>query len=437
VVQEYVEEQLEVAGRRSYLRLWLVVTSAAPLRAYLYKGGVIIFGKPPRAGAGAGGGPARQNASSPWAGAGAGAAGLQDHIVNLWLQDRSKSKLWSWQQLAQHLDSGGAPGRSAGVWARIAAAVNLALGAAAGDMRAEAARLGGPPSGPFEILGLDFVLDSRLRPWLLEVNSVPSMKRQHSRLVPEGGQQQQQQAPSSVFDTQKEAFLADLLALLGMPLGAAKPPSWQVRGLQQLLEGGTGAGQPPLCSREQEQERQQEQEPQQARRLAASGAPLCLVCLARLDLQQLLQLELELQHEGSFDPVVDLTAAHHLSARAASEPQQHLMGAAAVEERGAGSRRWAADLLGRLSGSRGPRVGGSVEEQPWGGAGGDKLQPRTINATVAGSRRVQVARGDLLAGAWLRHRQAGAAAVQGCRAEGGQERECVARLAAKVVQECM
>ena len=35
-----------------------------------------------------------------------------------------------------------------------------------------------PPGVAFELVGVDFLVDSALRPWLLEFNAVPSMARQ-------------------------------------------------------------------------------------------------------------------------------------------------------------------------------------------------------------------------------------------------------------------
>lgn len=56
-------------------------------------------------------------------------------------------------------------------------AAGLAFAAAAGDLRAVAAAQRARPGTTFELVGADFVVDAGLRPWLLEVNAMPSLAR--------------------------------------------------------------------------------------------------------------------------------------------------------------------------------------------------------------------------------------------------------------------
>lgn len=54
----------------------------------------------------------------------------------------------------------------------------LAFAAAQPSLRLAAQQHPYPPRVAFELLGVDFLVDSALQPWLLEVNAVPSMARQ-------------------------------------------------------------------------------------------------------------------------------------------------------------------------------------------------------------------------------------------------------------------
>ena len=47
-------------------------------------------------------------------------------------------------------------------------------------MHVGAAEYPHPPGTAFEVMGVDFLVDSALQPWLLEFNAVPSMARQVS-----------------------------------------------------------------------------------------------------------------------------------------------------------------------------------------------------------------------------------------------------------------
>lgn len=47
VAQQYITNPLLLQGRKSHLRLWLLVTSHQPLRAYLHGQGLVLFSSEP------------------------------------------------------------------------------------------------------------------------------------------------------------------------------------------------------------------------------------------------------------------------------------------------------------------------------------------------------------------------------------------------------
>eukprot|EP00879_Flechtneria_rotunda_P016502 GHRR01017270.1.p1 GENE.GHRR01017270.1~~GHRR01017270.1.p1 ORF type:complete len:910 (+),score=306.65 GHRR01017270.1:263-2992(+) len=308
LMQQYLEPQLVIAGRNSYIRVWMLVTSITPLRAYLFKGGVAIFGKqkgnPIQSAAGGGsqaaaaaeGASSSSNVTDPAAGgsrsgSSAPEGSTDDLIVNLWIQDRNKSPIWSLQQLEEYLDkhpeqvlplpgveqqpqqplinnsssnchSNGVSGNStssnsssssigtrrtfADAWVGMQTSASLVLAAALPSIRAAAEETKAPSQGMFEYFGLDFVLDAYLRPWLLEVNAVPSMARRKqsncsgqkatsscqlgSRAAAGNGAAGSNSSSSggssdggSDFDNQKEFFMHDMLVLLNLPVDAPTP----------------------------------------------------------------------------------------------------------------------------------------------------------------------------------------------------------------------
>lgn len=44
-------------------------------------------------------------------------------------------------------------------------------------MRGSAAWLGAHPGSSFEVFGVDMLIDTNYRPWLVEINAVPSLAR--------------------------------------------------------------------------------------------------------------------------------------------------------------------------------------------------------------------------------------------------------------------
>jgi hypothetical protein len=294
LVQSFLRDQLLVGGRRSYLRVWMAVTSVSPVRAYLFDGGFAIFSSSVAAAAaeekqkgvgrvGRGGG-GKKGAAGKAATKGEDDGG----VVNLWNQDRTKSLIWELKDLQQWVDrrrrrDGGGEGVVGGrgerrrrrhqsrrrlsgggkhhaqpqatasssnkkrrqwsdAWRDMRASAGLAAMAAAPYMRQDARNGSAPPRGTFEYFGLDFVLDAELRPWLLEVNAVPSMarRRRSSGCLggsgggggrgggggnKGGGKKEKGGADCALegedgdgFDAQKERFVHDVLSMIGMPL---------------------------------------------------------------------------------------------------------------------------------------------------------------------------------------------------------------------------
>ncbi|KAL4853083.1 Tubulin polyglutamylase TTLL5 [Chlorella vulgaris] len=206
LAQRFLSQQYLVQGRPFYVRLWVVLMGADPARAHLFDGGVAVFGQRQRQG---------QAADSL--------------IVNLWTQDRAAAAPWSLRQLEQHMaaESGSneVPRR---LRRQIHAAVAASLAAALPAVRQSSGRLAGFQGGSFEVLGVDFLVDAQLRPWLVEVNRMPSLARKvvacadnssSSSGSNEGGSTSgegggggcQRDVP---FDQEKERFVGALLRLL-------------------------------------------------------------------------------------------------------------------------------------------------------------------------------------------------------------------------------
>lgn len=227
----------------------MVLMGADPARAYLWDGGVVVFGQQQQQQE-----DGRQQGSQP--------ADPNALIVNLWTQDRAAAAPWSLGQLEDHLAAG--PDSTEGaarLRRRLHAAVAATLAAGLPNVRRAAAGLAGFQGGSFEVLGLDFLLDASERPWLVEVNAMPSMAR---KLVgcsmgdaagasdagggaADGSGLADSCQSANPFDVQKEGFVRALLRLLMARHRQLTATEAQAEGVLQAASAVAAEEQLPPC----------------------------------------------------------------------------------------------------------------------------------------------------------------------------------------------
>jgi hypothetical protein len=108
--------------------------------------------------------------------------------------------VWSLQQLQQHLGKQ----KWQRLWHQMKASSALTAAAVLGPLRAAHRWLQPSVSNyGFQMLGLDYLIDESLHPWLLEVNSAPSIMAVHS-----------DPSTCELIKATKQAMLGDMLAMV-------------------------------------------------------------------------------------------------------------------------------------------------------------------------------------------------------------------------------
>lgn len=182
VAQQYITNPLLIQGRKFHLRLWMVVTSHSPLRAYLYNQGLVLFSSE------------AYDQAKPVEGVKPAAGHVTNYARN------EDTWVWGLEQLQQQIGQE--------TWQQLweQMRLNTALTAAAvlGPMRAAHSWLQPSISNyGFQMLGLDYMVDEQMHPWLLEVNSAPSIMAVHNDPDTFG-----------LIKSIKQSMLCDMMALV-------------------------------------------------------------------------------------------------------------------------------------------------------------------------------------------------------------------------------
>lgn len=210
VAQQYITNPLLIQGRKFHLRLWLLVTSHQPLRAYLHSQGLVLFSSEP------------YDTKRPLDGPGVRPS--VSHVTNY--ARNEDSWVWDLPQLQQQLGQQ----KWDTLWQQMKVSSALTAAAVLGPLRAAHRWLQPSVSNyGFQMLGLDYLIDESLHPWLLEVNSAPSIMAVHS-----------DPDTCGLIRSTKQAMLGDMLAMVqhrvvgssssgGGSSGSSRPiaPTWQ------------------------------------------------------------------------------------------------------------------------------------------------------------------------------------------------------------------
>ena len=192
VVSRYIEDPLLIQGYKFDLRVYVLVTSYDPLKAYIYREGLTRF------------------ASAPYS---TQEDHMQDafrHLTNYSVNKNSNTFVensdmradnvghkWSLSALNKHLRCVGADVNL--MWVRIMDLIVKTLLSVEPAISSRTKQLTGSRENCFELYGFDVLVDSGLKPWLLEVNLSPSM-----------------QAESPLDWQIKSSLLADTFNLVGI-----------------------------------------------------------------------------------------------------------------------------------------------------------------------------------------------------------------------------
>jgi len=169
VVQHYVERPYLVDGRKGHVRLYGLVTSLNPFRAYLYGEGIVRF------------------APDPYDLSDAGLGNVHGHVTNTALhhghpklevsEDATKENVGAVWSLSAYLERMKSEGRDIeALRAELRALARGFLGVLGSEgLFAGQAKAAPRRAFPFKLFGLDVLIDFEAKPWLIEAQRKPAL----------------------------------------------------------------------------------------------------------------------------------------------------------------------------------------------------------------------------------------------------------------------
>jgi len=172
VISKYIDNPLLINGLKFDLRLYVLVTNFDPLKIYVYNEGLVRFASEP------------YNIETIKSNVYAHLTNYsinkksENFVQNKTLNERDFGNKWSLSALQTHLERLGIDMKA--VWARIYDAIIKSLISVEGHVvsalkRVQNASGSSIKSNCFDLFGFDIILDSDLKPWILEVNLSPSL----------------------------------------------------------------------------------------------------------------------------------------------------------------------------------------------------------------------------------------------------------------------